>query len=229
MVRWMRPLIELSIARCHFEEWCISKWTSVTWDDGTLDMRAFVTKYTEFTWVGQSVHKRNLRLMLRNSESTSDLLRSKIRQKSIIKNERSHFSSLKDLVKSESGTEEKGHNKFGMNPALDESTKLSTQCHHQITIKQDNELTKSWAWNRKTKWSSIARMYRNQHHASSTESSKSEKDSNLKIARFVLFEGLQASQQSKLSPQVGWVSEQSSSVNLDNVRRKRQSTDQIRL
>jgi hypothetical protein len=120
---------------------------SVTPDDGTLDMRALVTKYKEFTWVGQPTRKRNLRLILRDSESASDLSRSKIRQKSRIKNEKSHFGSLNELVKSESRTEEKRHNKFGMNPALDESAKLSTQCHYQITMKHGNELTKSWAWN----------------------------------------------------------------------------------
>jgi hypothetical protein len=48
MMHRMRPGIELSIAGCYFEEW-VSKRMSVTPDDGTLDMRALVTKYKEFT------------------------------------------------------------------------------------------------------------------------------------------------------------------------------------
>jgi hypothetical protein len=49
------------------------------------------------------------------------------------------------------------------------------------------------------------------------------------MTRFLLFEGLGALEQPKLSPQAGRASGQSSSLDLDPVHRKRQSTEQIQL
>jgi hypothetical protein len=76
---------------------------------------------------------------------------------------------------------------------------------------------------------SHVRMSVNQFHTNGIAGSSSEQDWDLKITRLVLFERLSAVEQPKLGPRAGPASEQSSSVNLDNLHRKRESTEQIQL
>jgi hypothetical protein len=81
--------------------------------------------------------------MLNDSEPTSDLSRSKSRQKSTINNGKSQFDSINELTKAQSRKEKKSNEKLSMNPTLHKSRKLPTQFHDQIIVKGDNESTKS--------------------------------------------------------------------------------------